>query len=146
MWVRADRNYPMRKLICDTSLSRRPWIARRRNGTTGQSEAEMRTTASHKAAWHYSRLPRAPRSSGTVSDIAGIGNERGGWITVNQGDLTALHLGYHCSIDAMRKVRGPATLLVALRIVGIAMMALRAHNTPQMCAYQLTPASNKHLA
>jgi len=50
-------------------------------------------------------------------------------MTVNQRDLTASHLGDHCSIDVMRKVRGPVILLVALRIVSIAMIALRAHNT-----------------
>jgi hypothetical protein len=65
---------------------------------------------------------------------------------VHQQDLTASHLGDHCSIDAMRKVRRPATLLVALRIVGIAMMALRAHNASQVSADQLTPAFDKHLA
>jgi len=55
-------------------------------------------------------------------------------MTVNQRGFTASHLGDHYSIDTMRKVRGPATLLLSLRIVGIAMMALRAHNATQVCA------------
>ena len=67
-------------------------------------------------------------------------------MTVNQRGCTASHLGDHYSIDVMREVRGPATLLVSRRIVGIGMMALRAHNAPQVYADQLTPASDKHLA
>lgn len=45
----------------------------------------------------------------------------------------------------MWKVRGLATLLVLLPIVGIAMIALRAHNALKTSADQLTLASDKHL-
>jgi hypothetical protein len=67
--------------------------------------------------------------------MAGMGKERKTNDCEPRG-FTASHLGDLYSIDAMRKVRGPSTLLVSLRIVGISMMALRAQSAPQVCIDQ----------